>query len=229
MTEDETKIGDGSNVMFKDVPQKVLAYVKSNAIRNDASSVLSAIESYASEREKTIAIGSEKRTIVENLLKEHNPTNVLELGTFFGYSALTMARFLTKPNSMVFTVEVFPAFAKTAQELIEFAGMQRRIQVFTGDSLDILNRFAVNHTNVFDFVLLDHDKSAYKRDLIKLEELKLIRKGSVILADNVIYPGCPGYLEYVRNDPKYECINFPAKDAYTDIGDAMEKSVFIPL
>ena len=42
----------------------------------------------------------------------------------------------------------------------------------------------------FDFVFLDHEKEDYLPTLLKLTELKLIRKDSVIIADNAIYPGC---------------------------------------
>lgn len=44
----------------------------------------------------------------------------------------------------------------------------------------------------------------YLRDFKLLEELGLITSGTMIVADNVIIPGAPGYLEYVRNNPNYK-------------------------
>ena len=228
MNEETAETKDDSCILFPNVPHKVLSYVKLNANKNDVASILSAIEKYSCECEKTIAIGPEKRAILERLVKECDPKTVVEFGTFFGYSALALANCLA-PESVVFTIEVCSEFAKVSQELIEFAGMQRRIRILSGDSQDIIGKFAHGDydVSIFDFVLLDHWKLAYKRDLIKLEEMKLIRKGSVIVADNVVFPGCPGYLEYVRNNSKYESSIFPAKDAYSGFDDAMEKSVYL--
>lgn len=49
-----------------------------------------------------------------------------------------------------------------------------------------------------DLMFLDHYKPAYKTDLKLCEELKLVTPGTVLAADNVIKPGNPPYLEYVR-------------------------------
>jgi len=51
---------------------------------------------------------------------------------------------------------------------------------------------------------MDHWKECYLPDLKRVEALQLLQKGSVIVADNVILPGCPDYLEYVRNNPGYQ-------------------------
>lgn len=48
-------------------------------------------------------------------------------------------------------------------------------------------------------MFLDHYKPAYTTDLKLCEELKLVTPGSVLAADNVIKPGNPPYLEYVRS------------------------------
>ena len=50
-----------------------------------------------------------------------------------------------------------------------------------------------------DMMFLDHYKPAYKTDLKLCEELKLVTPGSVLAADNVVTPGNPPYLEYVRS------------------------------
>ncbi|MGG6496026.1 UNVERIFIED_CONTAM: hypothetical protein NY603_24215, partial [Bacteroidetes bacterium 56_B9] len=53
-----------------------------------------------------------------------------------------------------------------------------------------------------DLMFLDHYKPAYTTDLKLCEELKLVTPGSVLAADNVIKPGNPPYLEYVRSSVK---------------------------
>ena len=78
----------------------------------------------------------------------------------------------------------------------------------------------------FDLVFMDHWKPCYKRDLILLEELGMLHTGSVIVADNCTYPGCPDYLEYVRTNPKYKSTNYVSKYQYSEMEDSVEKSVY---
>ena len=49
----------------------------------------------------------------------------------------------------------------------------------------------------------------------------------MVVADNVVYPGAPDFLEYVRGSPDYECENFPAKVEYSNrTDDAVEVCVY---
>ena len=59
----------------------------------------------------------------------------------------------------------------------------------------------------FDLVLMDHWKPEYAVDLRRLESLGLIRTGTVVLADNVLFPGAPELLEYLG------VTNAPAEDS----------------
>ncbi|KAI3370420.1 hypothetical protein L3Q82_025191 [Scortum barcoo] len=59
------------------------------------------------------------------------------------------------------------------------------------------------------------------------KECGLLRKGSILLADNVICPGTPDYLEYVRSSPKYKSQYFKSHLEYTKVEDGLEKSVFL--
>lgn len=103
----------------------------------------------------------------------------------------------------------------------------------------------------FDLVFLDHWKDRYLPDTKLMEagflahflkppssashtdfsfvfqECGLLRKGSVLLADNVICPGSPDYLDYVRNSPKYRSQYFKSHLEYTKVEDGLEKSVFL--
>ena len=57
--------------------------------------------------------------------------------------------------------------------------------------------------NALDLLFLDHAKEAYAPDLAMLERAGLVRSGAIVVADNVVFPGAPGYLEYVVK-PRYE-------------------------
>jgi catechol O-methyltransferase len=49
-----------------------------------------------------------------------------------------------------------------------------------------------------DFLFIDHDKNAYLADLLNITERGLLHPGSIVVADNVGYPGSPNYRAYVR-------------------------------
>ena len=87
--------------------------------------------------------------------------------------------------------------------LVELAGLSDVVKVVVGASGDSLRRLHEEEqlTHV-DCMFLDHHKPAYLSDLKLAEHLDLITPGSVLAADNVIKPGNPPYLEYVRSSVK---------------------------
>lgn len=72
-----------------------------------------------------------------------------------------------------------------------------------------------------------HDGCSLLLLFFPTQECGLLRKGSVLLADNVICPGAPDYLEYVRSSPRYQSRYFKAHLEYTNVEDGLEKSVFL--
>jgi len=98
------------------------------------------------------------------------------------------------------SLERDPVFGAVIQSLVSLAGLSDIIKVEIGSSDASIKRLhdsgALKH---IDLMFLDHYKPAYKTDLKLCEELKLVTPGSVLAADNVIKPGNPPYLEYVRS------------------------------
>ena len=71
-------------------------------------------------------------------------------------------------------------------------------------------------------------KTLYKTDILLLEKLNLIKQGSVILADNLLYPGAPDYRDYVRSNSKYKSTTFPCMSQDNEgVRDEMEKSIYL--
>lgn len=99
-----------------------------------------------------------------------------------------------------YSLERNPEFGAVIGSLVHLAGLSDVVKVEIGSSADSIKRL---HTNGalqhIDLMFLDHYKPAYKTDLKLCEELKLVTPGSVMAADNVIKPGNPPYLEYVRS------------------------------
>jgi catechol O-methyltransferase len=74
------------------------------------------------------------------------------------------------------------------------------IKVIVGSSEASIRRlYAAKVLQHIDLMFLDHYKPAYTTDLKLCEELRLVTPGTVLAADNVITPGNPPYLEYVRS------------------------------
>lgn len=59
-----------------------------------------------------------------------------------------------------------------------------------------------------------------------LQEHGLLRKGTVLLADNVIVPGAPDFLEYVRGNNKFECTHYSSFLEYMKVVDGLEKAIY---
>lgn len=84
--------------------------------------------------------------------------------------------------------------------LVDLAGMSDTVKVIVGSSADSIKRLhASGVLTQIDLMFLDHYKPAYTSDLQLCEHLKLVTPGTVLAADNVIKPGNPPYLEYVRS------------------------------
>lgn len=94
-----------------------------------------------------------------------------------------------------------PEFAAVIMSLVDLAGLSDIVKVVVGSSDASIARLhdegLLKH---IDLMFLDHYKPAYTTDLKLCEELKLVTPGSVLAADNVIKPGNPPYLEYVRSN-----------------------------
>lgn len=93
-----------------------------------------------------------------------------------------------------------PAFAAVIMSLVDLAGLSDVVKVVVGSSDEAIARlYETGQLKHIDLMFLDHYKPAYTTDLKLCEELGLITEGSVLAADNVIKPGNPPYLKYVRS------------------------------
>ncbi|XP_051509504.1 catechol O-methyltransferase A [Myxocyprinus asiaticus] len=208
-------------------PQRMLKAVQQNATKGDPQSVIAAIDYFCRHKEWAMNVGDEKGPILDSVVSEVNPRTALELGTYCGYSTVRIARLLS-PGSKLITVEFNPAYAVIARQIIAHAGLQDKVTLVEGSSGDLIpkikERFGITS---FDFVFLDHWKDRYVPDTKLLEDCNLLKKGTVLLADNVICPGTPEYLAYVRNSPHYESRYYRSHLEYTKAEDGLEKSVFL--
>lgn len=111
---------------------------------------------------------------------------ILELGTLAGYSTIWLARALPADGKLI-TLEANPKHAEVARENIDRAGLSEIVEIRVGAALDTLPQLANEGQAPFDLVFIDADKANIP-DYFQWA-LKLTRRGSVIIVDNVIRKG----------------------------------------
>jgi catechol O-methyltransferase len=118
-----------------------------------------------------------------------------------GYSTLLFADAVrSSGGSHYYSLERNPEFAAVITSLIDLAGLRSVASVIVGPSDKSLSRLHADGTlTKIDLMFLDHYKPAYLSDLKLCERLRLVGPGTVLAADNVIKPGNPPYLAYVRS------------------------------
>ncbi|MFF2528355.1 O-methyltransferase [Brevibacillus sp. NPDC058079] len=112
--------------------------------------------------------------------------SILEIGTLGGYSTIWLARALPADGRLI-TLEYDPKHAEVAQSNIARAGLDQIVEVKVGLALDSLIQLHKENQGPFDFIFIDADKKG-NPDYFQWA-LKLSRKGTVIITDNVVRSG----------------------------------------
>jgi len=170
-------------------------------IRGSPENVLAAIDEYGRTKKYLMNVGEDKGRIVTDLIAEVKPKTMVELGGYVGYSCILFGAAVRKAGGQrYFSLERDPAFAAVIMSLVDLAGLSDVVKIIVGSSDESIARlYQSGQLKHIDLMFLDHYKPAYTTDLKLCEELGLITEGSVLAADNVIKPGNPPYLEYVRS------------------------------
>lgn len=190
------QVGDGREQALAD-------YVCAHARKGDIDDVIRAIDEFCYNKSYLINIGDEKGRILDRAVAAAHPDRLLELGTYCGYSALRIARVMPA-DAVLYSIEFNPANAAVARRIWEHAGVGERIVVIAGtlgDDGKTLGALAGEHgfaPGTLDFVFLDHEKDEYLPDLHRILERTWLHPGSVVVADNVKYPGAPEYRAFMR-------------------------------
>ena len=144
------------------------------------------------------SIGPVKGKILAEVVREHKPRKILEVGALYGYSSILIAK-NSPAKAEITTVEKNPEHARITEQNVERAKLEDQIKVIRGDALEILSKLP----GPFDLVFLDAEKTQYL-DYLKAVEDKL-HQGSVVVADNVgvFQDQMQNYLHYVRNTGRY--------------------------
>ncbi|XP_066894903.1 transmembrane O-methyltransferase homolog isoform X1 [Kogia breviceps] len=188
------------------IEERAFSYVLIHALPGDPGHILTTLDHWSSHCEYLGHMGPVKGQILMRLVEEKAPACALELGTYCGYSTLLIARALP-PGGRLLTVERDPRTAAVAEKLIRLAGFdERTVELIVGRSEEVIPRLRTQYQmNRADLVLLTHRPRCYLRDLQLLEAHALLPAGATVLADHVLFPGAPRFLQYAKSCGRYRC------------------------
>lgn len=125
--------------------------------------------------------------VIEKILLDEKPKRILELGTATGYSSICFSNILNN-DVYIDTIELNEERANEAIDNIKELGLEDKINVMVGNAVDILPTL----NEKYDVFFIDAAKGKYP--IFLKEAVRLSKKGSIILADNILYKG------YVMSD-----------------------------
>ena len=133
-----------------------------------------------------INVAPNQGKLLHILALSHGASRILELGTLAGYSTIWLGRALP-PDGKLISLEANPKHAEVARANIDRAGLSDKVEVRLGPALETLPKLAAEGQAPFDLVFIDADK-------VNTAEyfswaLKLTRRGSLIITDNVVRKG----------------------------------------
>ena len=138
--------------------------------------------------------------LLEMLVRMLRPKRVLEIGTFTGYSGLSIARGLDD-DAILDTMEVDDELEDIAAKYFEASEYGHRIRQHVGSALDVVPQLG----EVYDMVFIDGDKREYPAYYNMLMEGGYVRSGSFMLADNILWYGKVAE-PFAHNDKHTEAI-----------------------
>jgi len=179
-------------------------------------------------------VGPVKGALLQQLVQEERPGVVYEVGTFLGYSAITMAQ-AVEEGALVYTAEKDWRFVLAARRFCwqsnqgeRAPGEPRvgeRVRVRWGDARDLLRRHAAEGGPQIDMLFLDGDPKEYL-DYLKAAEPAL-SPGALVVADNAVVfeRSLEGYLDYVRGSGRYQSSTIETTFEWRDdVPDGIEVS-----
>lgn len=167
--------------------------------------------------------GAFQGRVLSMLSKLTRPTNVLEIGTYTGYSAICIAEGLAE-NGTIFTIDKNEELEDLQNKFFEKSGFRNQIKQHVGNALDIIPTL----NQKFDLVFIDADKSNYINYFNLI--IDKMNSGGIILSDNVLWSGkviektdpkdedtktLVAYNKLLNEDDRIETVLLPIRDGLT--------------
>ena len=170
-----------------------------------------------------MASGHLQGRLLKMLVRMVRPKNILEVGTFSGYSAICMAEGLDE-GGMVYTYEINDELEDFTRPWIEGSPVADRIRFIIGDAVKEAPRLGIE----FDMAFIDGDKRTYTEAYEMA--LKVLRPGGFLLADNTLWDGhvldtpqpadrqtigIETFNDFIAHDTRVEKVILPIRDGLT--------------
>ena len=203
--------------------EKIYQYIKDHATAPSEALTWVEKQTHIRTNHARMLSGSVQGQIMRMIAQMSGAVNVLELGTFTGYSAICLASALPEDGHLD-TLEINDELEDLILEGFERAGLDEKISLHIGDCKETLKNFRAEGRE-YDLVYMD----ANKREYCEYYELifDMVRPGGIILADNVLWDGkvCQDPLpqdkqtlgivkfnDMVSADPRVESVILPLRD-----------------
>jgi predicted O-methyltransferase YrrM len=148
-----------------------------------------------------ISVSPSQGKLLYLLARLQGARSILEIGTLGGYSTIWLGRALPAEGRLI-TLESDPGHAELARANIARAGLADVVELRLGPALDTLPRLSAEGRGPFDLVFIDADKPSYPDYLAWA--LRLSRRGSLIIADNVVRNGA--VVDPSSPDPRVQAV-----------------------
>ena len=170
-----------------------------------------------------MASGHLQGRLLKMLVEMVRPKNILEVGTFSGYSAISMAEGLEE-GAKLYTFEINDEQEDFTRPWIEGSDVADKIEFIIGDAIKEAPKLGIQ----FDMAFIDGDKRTYLQTYENV--LGVMRPGGFIIADNTLWDGHvvdPEYdrdqqtigirhfNDYIANDNRVEKVILPVRDGLT--------------
>lgn len=205
------------------IPEKLDDYVVKHSA--DEPELLQHLnrETYQKILQPRMLSGHYQGRLLSMLSKLMNPKNILEIGTYTGYSALCLAEGMQAYGEL-HTIDINEELHDFQRKYFNKSGYGKQIHQHTGNALDIIPKLDI----MFDLVFIDADKENYSNYFNCI--IDKLSSGGIILSDNVLWSGkviaplkeddtsTKALVEYnnlLKNDGRVETVLLPIRDGLT--------------
>lgn len=205
------------------IPEKLDDYVVKHS--EDEPELLQQLnrETYQKILQPRMLSGHYQGRILSMISKLVNPKNILEIGTYTGYSALCLAEGM-QTSGELHTIDINEELHDFQRKYFNKSGYGKQIHQHTGNALDIIPKLGI----AFDLVFIDADKENYSNYFNCI--IDKLNFGGIILSDNVLWSGkviaplkdddtsTKALIEYntlLKKDERIETVLLPIRDGLT--------------
>lgn len=181
-------------------------------------------ETYQKILQPRMLSGHYQGRVLSMISKLVNPKNILEIGTYTGYSALCLVEGM-QTDGVLHTIDINEELVDFQRKYFDKSGYGNQIHQHLGNALDIIP----NLDTTFDLVFIDADKDNYSNYFNVI--IDKLNSGGIILSDNVLWSGkvlettfkkedtsTPALIEYnklLKEDNRVETVVLPIRDGLT--------------